>query len=440
MKNQNKIEVFIYLPGESEAVSAGQYRYDPKMGAGVFIYHKNYLTSKEPMAVDPVNLPLNLETLPKIVTLGPNRVGRDRLFGVLRDSVPDSWGRTLMTYLYGLPVRNPDPEDLLRFSNNQRVGNLDFRENIKDSEKPGVIWNPVDWDKLISTVRNFELGLIQPLERDSLLYLERTSLGGAKPKTLLFDGEHLWLAKLPSITDLWNDARIEYATMTLAAQCGLKVPEMKIESVGEADVLLSKRFDRICVNSNFLRTGYFSCQTVLEGLARPDLERSYLNFVDALRMRFPKSWSRKMGMEMFERMCFNILVRNTDDHPLNHGLLHTREGVQLAPAFDICPEFSRKNQTEPFKLNMECGPQGKMATWGNVLEGAGHFGLDKDQAATLIRNLAAKVKEWRKVFDWAGVSEGDMAKIEGAFESPLHLEALELEPGSEKGRIKGGFT
>ena len=426
MESRDKIEVFIYPPGQTEAIPAGQYRYDSKLGAGVFIYSRDYLTSKDPLAIDPVNLPLHLENKPAIVTLGQNRTGRDRLFGVLRDSIPDSWGRTLMTYLHGLPVRNPDPERLLRLSNNHRVGNLDFREKIEDGERPDVPLSPVDWERLISTANNLERGIIKPPERDSLLYLERTSLGGARPKTLLFDGECLWLAKLPSVTDIWNEARIELATMTLASRCGVTVPEMRIVESGLGDVLLSKRFDRTYTDSGFLRTGYLSCQTILEGLGRPDLERSYLNYADMLRTRFPKNWTRETARELFRRMCFNILVRNTDDHPLNHGVLHSHDGIKLSPAFDIFPEFSRKDQTDPFKLNMECGPQGKIADWGNVLDGAGHFGLDKAQAASMIRDMAAQVNGWRETFHWAGVSEEDMAKIEGSFESPLHLEALGL--------------
>jgi len=426
VRNENKIEVFIYPPDEREAVPAGQYRYEPKSGAGVFVYSRDYLKSKKPLAVDPLNLPLEVENKPVIVTRGQEQKGR--LFGVLRDSLPDSWGRILMTCLHGLPMDNPAPESLLRFSNNHRVGNLDFRETIKDKEKDDVPLKAVDWENLISTAFNVERGLIKPSERNSLLYLERTSLGGARPKTLFFDGQLLWLAKLPSCVDTWNEARIEFAATLLGKRCGLDTPEMKIEATALGDVLLSKRFDRIYARPGFSRTGYFSCQTALESLGVLNIERSYINYADVLRTRFPESWNRHMAEELFRRLCFNILVRNTDDHPLNHGVLYSHEGVNPSPAFDLFPDYLRKEQVGSFNLSMACGPFGKKAEWRNVLAGAGHFGLSGEKAASIIRVMAEQVRDWRGIFAGAGVSEEDLTKIEGSLESPLHREALELEP------------
>jgi len=428
VKNENKIEVFIYPPNEQEAVPAGQYRYEPKSGAGIFVYSRDYLKSKKPLAVDPLNLPLEVENNPVIVTLGHEQKGRRRLYGVLRDSLPDSWGRILMTYLHGLPMDNPAPESLLRFSNNQRVGNLDFRETTEDKEKTDVPLKAVDWENLISTAFNIERGIIKPPERDGLLYLERTSLGGARPKTLFFDGQFLWLAKLPSCTDIWNEARIEFAATLLGKRCGLNTSEMKIEATDLGDVLLSKRFDRIYAQPGFSRIGYFSCQTALESLGVLNLERSYINYVDVLRTRFPENWNRPMAEELFRRLCFNILVRNTDDHPLNHGVLYSHEGISPSPAFDLFPDYLRKEQVGAFDLSMACGPFGKKAEWRNVLAGAGHFGLSGEKAASIIRSMAEQVRDWRGIFAGAGVSEEDMTKIEGSLESPLHQEALELEP------------
>jgi hypothetical protein len=42
--------------------------------------------------------------------------------------------------------------------------------------------------------------------------------------------------------------------------------------------------------------------------------------------------------ELFQRMVFNLLIDNTDDHEKNHALLMTESGaLQLSPAFDMCP-------------------------------------------------------------------------------------------------------
>lgn len=65
----------------------------------------------------------------------------------------------------------------------------------------------------------FERGVFQEAEV-SLLLGAGSSLGGARPKALVFDetnGEHC-LAKFPSIKDQVDVVRIEAATMSLAAK------------------------------------------------------------------------------------------------------------------------------------------------------------------------------------------------------------------------------
>ena len=41
--------------------------------------------------------------------------------------------------------------------------------------------------------------------------------------------------------------------------------------------------------------------------------------------------------ELWSRMAFSQLVRNTDDHLRNHGFLLTKKGWRLSPLFDINP-------------------------------------------------------------------------------------------------------
>ena len=41
--------------------------------------------------------------------------------------------------------------------------------------------------------------------------------------------------------------------------------------------------------------------------------------------------------ELWRRMAFSQLVRNTDDHLRNHGFLLTSRGWRLSPMFDVNP-------------------------------------------------------------------------------------------------------
>ncbi len=42
--------------------------------------------------------------------------------------------------------------------------------------------------------------------------------------------------------------------------------------------------------------------------------------------------------ELFGRISFNILCGNNDDHGRNHAALVFDNGLELSPAYDICPQ------------------------------------------------------------------------------------------------------
>lgn len=70
-------------------------------------------------------------------------------------------------------------------------------------------------------------------------------------------------------------------------------------------------------------------------------------------------------------MAFNALVGNTDDHPLNHGLLHdggAQRSWHLASAFDITPAMSA---AQPISAE---GPMLFMATGA---DGSARAGVDR---------------------------------------------------------------
>src|SRR5436189_4245935 len=58
-----------------------------------------------------------------------------------------------------------------------------------------------------------------------------TSMGGARPKATIEDGNRLWLGKFPEKGDRCNLQRVEYATLELARRCGIAVCNARLESV-----------------------------------------------------------------------------------------------------------------------------------------------------------------------------------------------------------------
>ena len=73
------------------------------------------------------------------------------------------------------------------------------------------------------------------------LLLIGTSMGGARPKTVVEDADGLWLAKFNTPHDRWNAARVEQAMLTLGRACGLTVADSRVTGIGGRDALLVKR-------------------------------------------------------------------------------------------------------------------------------------------------------------------------------------------------------
>jgi serine/threonine-protein kinase HipA len=412
------IVVFMYPQNKVEAMPVGQYDYDPQMNVGRFFYYPEYLALKSSLAIDPVNLPLNrnIHQINKNECLG----------GVLRDSVPDLWGRLILEKFYNFPVGSLNPEQLLLYSDASRSGNLDFRSSVDDGEK--ILETPAveELDVLLEALAQIENDkkLTRHLRMLLGFKLSNFSMGGARPKCLIKAWDELWLAKFPSKHDQWDNARVEMATMSLAHFCGIDVPEMKVIDSRRGGILLLKRFDRQPMEHGLARHGYLSALSVIGHAETQTYLHSYQTYVGNLRRIFFQSWTREMGQELFKRVAFNIFCCNVDDHARNHAILLKGPNMEISPAFDITPTRRNPGLDENFNLAMEFGPYGRAATLDNLLRGAPHFGLDRTRAAEIVGGMAEKIASWPKFFDLAGVSDEDREKFSVTFDSRFREQAL----------------
>jgi serine/threonine-protein kinase HipA len=137
--------------------------------------------------------------------------------------------------------------------------------------------------------------------------------------------------------------------------------------------------------------------------------------------------------ELFGRMVFNILVSNDDDHLRNHAFLlaDDRIGWRLSPLYDVVPRPS--HAAERF-LHLAVGPHGRLATLRNALEAAGQFGLQAGEAAAIIDRIARTVREWRRVFDEAGVPAEQSERVAPAFRRAADIGMDAVEPLLDVGR------
>lgn len=421
---QTECYVYIMLPGTTAFVTAGRFDLDSSdVGGplGRFVYGQSYLARGDAVAVDPVELKLSKGTFRTRALKG--------VFGALRDAGPDYWGRRIIEKHSGKPQLGE--LDYLLYAPDDRAGALGFGLNQKPPA-PKRQFNKtlalVKLQQLADTIIADEKlpdGPEGAQVQD--LMLAGTSMGGARPKAVVEDGDGLWIAKFNRPDDKWNHARIEHAMLTLARDCAIHTSENRLISVGGRDVLLVKRFDREKTAGGYVRARMISGLTLLraEDTHQHRDRWSYVLLAEELRRvsRDP----RRDAQELFRRMCFNALISNTDDHPRNHAAIAIGQEWGLSPAYDLIP--ATPISLERRDLAMQCGDMGRYAHADNLLSQCVRFYLENAAASELINNMERRVRNtWYEVARRAGVSEQDCEKISGAFAYPGFRLPLQIQP------------
>ncbi len=404
MPREQKAYVFIYLPGETVAAPAGIFTHYSDDGIGRFAYGHRYLERNNALPVDPVALRLGAVIRDTTANGG--------LYGAFRDASPDYWGRLVIAAELKSPPESLGEMDFLLHGNASRVGCLDFRASLEQGEPQAGPPSFQSLADILAAATQLQQG--EPVRRDLLQLLEQgTSIGGARPKCTVELDDALWIAKFPARGDTVNYPRIEYATMLLAKACGISIPELRIVTIGDKDVLLVKRFDRRKTASGYQRFGFLSALSLMEWDEFDRNQWSYPTLAD--KMRSTVLAQPQQLEELFRRMLFNVFCRNTDDHPRNHGFLWGEKGLALSPAYDIVPTLTRIGVGTDFSLSMSLGEMGREATLVNAVSLSSRFGLSRDAARLIVEEMKLRVKAWEEHFTSQAVSSVDLAAIRACF-------------------------
>ena len=415
MTSKRPAECFVYitLPGAREAITAGKFVLsetptgDP---IGQFVYGRSYLTNRDAVEIDPVELKLSGQIYETVRLNG--------VFAAIRDAGPDYWGRRVIEKHAG--ITKLGELDYLLESPDDRAGALGFGENVTPPAPRREFNQTLDLARLQETAEalmrdDFPNDPNAPQVQDLLLL--GTSMGGARPKAVIEDDGALWIAKFGRSDDRWNAERVEDAMLRLARQCGIRTAESRVERIGGKDVLLVKRFDRARAGDTYTRSRMISSLTVLraDDSATARERWSYILLAEEMRrvVADPKGDTR----ELFRRIVFNALISNIDDHPRNHALIAAERSWMLSPAYDLTPapmvSLDRRN------LAMECGNQGRFANETNILSEHARFLLDREEAEKIIAEMKEQVsKTWEESVLASGASQRDVEAIRSAFVYP----------------------
>ena len=410
MTSERECYVYIVPPEQTEFVTVGRFELNRTRDGdplGRFVYGRSWLAREDAVPLDPVELRL------REATYETTRMGG--IFGAIRDSMPDSWGRRVIERNSNITLL--DELDYLLKGPDDRAGALGFGLNVEPPAPRRQFNRTLDLERLQAAADalmqdNPELAGSAAAQVEELL-LVGSGMGGARPKVVVEETDDLWIAKFSRPDDRWNHPRAEHGLLNLAGTCGLDVAESKLTTVAGRDVLLVRRFDRDrAKNRAYRRHRQVSALTLLQSEESDRSRWSYLLFADELRRSSANPTDDLM--ELFVRMSFNAIVSNIDDHPRNHAILAKDRDWRLSPAYDLTPtpQISRDSRN----LAMACGTHGRTARRQNLLSGHGRFLLERDHAESIVDSMVNAVRsEWHATMRRAGLSEPDCERIASAF-------------------------
>ena len=343
------------------------------------------------------------------------------LFGVIMDSMPDTWGRTLMrrkAAQIAIQQRKPVPtlyetDYLLGVFDESRMGALRFKT---DPDGPFLDSNPQyptpPWARIKELQHSAkELEMSDDISTTNqwidILIAPGSSLGGARPKANILDDDgNPWIAKFPSKNDSFDKAAWEYLTYLLACKSGINMAPCRIERIaGPYRTFFTKRFDRaetgrIHFASAMTMTGY------TEEMLR-DRSASYLEIAEFIQ--FSCSHVKENLHQLWRRIVFNIAISNTDDHLRNHGFIIQNNSWTLSPAFDLNPSVDKRG------LSLNIDMNNNTPDLDVAMSVAEYFQLTKTEAELIIHEVNSTVKNWKKTAKRIGINKSESAYMEPAF-------------------------
>jgi len=296
------------------------------------------------------------------------------------------------------PCEQTEPK-LLEALGNSGMGALCFETGnaIKTPQDPSA--DILHLEQLLELAIRYDAGEQLSDQDFCSLAVCGSSPGGARPKSLIRDKDNfLWLAKFPKHNDHFHVEQIEAATLKLAENSGLKVPEFKILTVGSRKALLVKRFD---VADDSGRYHMISMKTVLNA-------QYYAWYEDIFKA--VKKYSTQPSVDipaLFRQMVFNAAIGNTDDHLKNFCMLHKETGYCLSPAFDLLPDIHGKRS---HSLSFPKG-SGEFSPNRSVLL-AYAADLNIKNPDSIIDAVIQAVSAWQDVYAAYDVPDTDIQKLD----------------------------
>jgi serine/threonine-protein kinase HipA len=390
-------KAYVFIDGlESSPVICGVTQIDDATNIGRFRYGKSYLNRTDAFALDPVNLPLTDQEFTTTFNKG--------VFGALSDAGADSWGKKVI-----LSLHNTKPKNALEFllaGSGMGVGCLTFslsRTSTKFKENKNTLGDL----SMLSRAKDAILAdeNVPNVAKRALEY--GSSMGGARPKTVVRDNDISYLAKFNRSDDIINIVKAENASMRMLIELGCNVAKTHTVKAAGGDVLLVERFD---LHNHKPKAHFLSANSLFarSKVGNADMKTIYTyGYLAEFIMK--QGAQPSDAHDLYYRMIFNVLMGNTDDHARNHAFVYSFEHQRwrLSKAYDVLPI----NQSKMHDIGI--GEMGRHGTITNLLSQSLRFGIKRFKAQKMIDEVCELTQQWPYYFTQFGVGEGDIERLKG---------------------------
>ncbi len=358
----------------SEPITMGRVAYE--RGIGFFEFSPDFLSRS--VEVSPFTMPLQAGLI------HGKREALDGLHGVLHDSLPDGWGLLLMDRALqsrGIDTSTISPVDRLAFVGSRGMGALSYHPDEGLAAEMATT-QAFDLSKAGSEATQiYEGSLDEVIDYHTI---HGTTSGGARPKLLvgiddrgnaiagsedLPSGYEHWIVKFPtgSTPDKKAEGAMEYIYAQMTNASGIDMAESQlIPAVDGNAYFATKRFDR---EANNMRNHVHS----VAGLLSANFREPNYDYLKLVKLTLQLTRSVAAQREIFQRMLFNVVSGNRDDHTKNFAFMMKPNGEwRNTPAYDVT-----FNQGIAGEHNMTIAGKGKDVTLDDLLAVGEHASLKR---------------------------------------------------------------
>jgi len=367
--------------------------------------------------------------------------------GLLADSLPDSFGNSLINAWLATQGRTPqsfNAVERLCYTGSRGMGALEFAPTTGPKSKSASriqVENLVDLaSEILSNRKDLSVSLADKDKESALRDILRvgTSAGGARAKAIVAwnpdsnevrsgqvkagDGFSYWVLKFDGVSgnrdkelaDPQGYGVIEYAYHKMAVDAGITMSECRLLEENGRRHFMTKRFDR-------LEDGAKLHMQSLGALAHFDYNMAAAyGYEQALMVIRQLELPMESVEQQYRRMVFNILARNQDDHVKNIAFLMDRSGNwSLAPAFDVIYSY-QPGGLWTASHQMTLNGKGDNFVLDDFKSCANAASMKRGRAEAIIEEVRRVVARWRDYADEVGVNPDQREKIQNA----LRLESF----------------